>query len=86
MSSEETYVATTDDFEIAWNGETGSPYVDMKIHDDSRPEDMPTVVVSVGMTIDEAKQLVARLTKSIEKAETAVSLAYPGPTTPTSQM
>lgn len=52
------YKGTESDLEVQWSG---TEYIDVLVHDNSRPEDVPTVLAFIGLTLDEAERFAANL-------------------------
>ncbi len=50
-----------DDIEVGFNGDQNDPWIDVTLNDDSRPEDVPTIVAHVGLQPDDALRLRDKL-------------------------
>lgn len=52
------YKGTESDLEVQWSG---TEYIDVLVHDDTRAEDVPTVLAFISLTLDEAERFATNL-------------------------
>lgn len=61
LTDEDAAEYTFDQMEVGFNGANDDPWIDLTFHDDTRSEDMPTIVAHVAMRPSEAMRLRDKL-------------------------